>query len=66
MSFLNNLGIVVGLLSAALVMLEKQLPVPPQLTIEDLPDHLQKWRDRGKMYDVLGQKMFAMIEGKVV
>ncbi len=59
MSALFKLAVVVGLLSAVAIMLEKHLPpMEEQVTdVGQLSKGLQEWRRRGKLYDVHGYQV---------
>ncbi len=53
----TKLSILVGLLAASLVMLEKQLPPPEDPTeVSQLSPHLREWHARGKMHAVHGHQ----------
>ena len=66
MSFLFKLSVFVGLLAAALVMVEKHCP---QMSMGDLPEsmlspELKEWKSGGKMVNVHGHEMFVREEGE--
>ncbi len=66
MNVLTGLAIVVALLSAVLIMVEKHAPnQPSSLNREDLPKHLKDWYNRGNIYKVNGRNMFAIKEGQI-
>ena len=57
--------IFIAILSILLVILEKNLPVQPALTLEELPKSVQDWEQKGKYLDVFGHKMFVIQEGQI-
>ena len=62
---LKSGAIFIAILSILLVILEKNLPVQPALTLEELPKSVQDWEQKGKYLDVFGHKMFVIQEGQI-
>ena len=62
---LKSGAIFIGILSILLVFLEKNLPIQPPLTLEELPKSVQDWEQKGRYLDVFGHKMFVIQEGLI-
>ena len=62
---LKSGAIFIAVLSILLVFLEKQLPIQPPLSLEELPKSVQDWEKKGQYLDVFGHKMFVIQEGQI-
>ena len=58
-------AIIIGTLSALVVLLEKTLPVQEPLRFDELHKSIQKWHQKGKYSNVFGRNMFYILEGQV-
>jgi hypothetical protein len=61
---LKILSVLVVIISVLVILAEKYLPEQEELRrVEDLPEELRDWYQRGKYYNVFGHRVFAIWNG---